>query len=74
MKKPLPKRTLRIIFNDGSEPKELKIGKYTEILKPMNRVLFHIDKLEDGNLLMIVGCDFADVFDKVDRIEVMRED
>jgi hypothetical protein len=67
-----PMRALKIVFNDGSEPKEIEIGKYTQILKPMNKVLFHMDKLEDGKILMIVGIDFVEDFRKVDRIEIVR--
>jgi hypothetical protein len=73
MKKPQPKRSLRIIFNDGSAPKDIEIGKYTQIMKKLQHVLFHIDKLDDGKLLMIVGCDFVEDFNTVDRIEVVRE-
>ena len=68
------KRALRIIFNDGKEPKDIEIGKYTQIMKPLQHVMFHVDKLQDGKLLMIVGCDFVDDLNKVDRIEIIRED
>jgi hypothetical protein len=72
MKESQIKRSLRIVFNDGTPPKDFDIGKYTQILKPLNKVLFHIDKLNDGKLLLIVGIDFVEDFTKVDRIEVVR--
>ena len=34
--------------------------------------MFHLDKLDDGKLLMIVGADFVEDFSKVDKIEVVR--
>ena len=73
MKKPQAKCSLRIVFKDGTEPKDIEIGKYTQIMKPLQHVMFHVDKLADGKLLMIVGCDFVDDFNRVDRIEVVRE-
>ena len=72
MGQPEIKRHLRIVFNDGTPPKDLTIGKYTQILKPLNKVMFHLDKLDDGKLLMIVGADFVEDFSKVDKIEVVR--
>lgn len=69
-----PMRALKIVFNNGSEPKEIEIGKYTQILKPLNKVLFHMDKLDDGKILLIVGADFVEDFRTVDRIEVVRND
>ena len=73
MKKSQPKRSLRIVFNDGTEPKDIEIEKYTQILKPLQHVMFHIDKMDDGKLRLIVGIDFVEDFSKVDRIEVVRE-
>jgi hypothetical protein len=72
--KKTPMRALKIVFNDGTDPKEIEIGKYTQILKPLNKVLFHMDKLDDGKILLIVGADFVEDFRKVDRIEVVRND
>lgn len=67
------KNGLRIVFNDGTESKEIPIEKYTQLLKPLNKVLFHLDKRPDKSILMIVGNDFVEDFSKVERIEVVRE-
>lgn len=73
MKKERVRSGLRIVFNDETV-KDFTIGNYTQIMQPLEKVLFHVDKKKDGTVLLVVGQDFVDDFSKVNRIEIIRED
>lgn len=66
-------KALRVVFNDGTPSKCIEISKYTQILKPLQHVMLHIDKMEDGKLRLIVGIDFVENFNTIDKIEIVRE-
>lgn len=70
--KPKIQRKFKFVFRDGSE-KYLEIGKYTSIKAGvLNKVMLHIDKLDDGKMLLICNEDLIEDFSKIDRIELIR--
>jgi len=74
MSKPKIQRKFKFVFRDGSE-KYFDIGRYTSIQAGvLNKVMLHIDKMDDGKMLLICNEDLIDDFSKVDRIELVRID
>lgn len=71
MKKPKPRRKLRIVTVDG-QTKDFEIVRATKVNVKGSRL--YLDGLPNGGHSMIWTPDFMEEFSSIDRIEVIREE
>jgi hypothetical protein len=72
-KKKQPKRWFKFVYDDGSET-ELEVSKCTVVHMEPQKVLFHFDRIGDGQHLLIANETMLPEGKKLDRIEVKREE
>ena len=66
-----PRMWLRFVYDDGSTVKQ-EVGRVTALKMPVQKVLFHVDRLEDGKHLVIGNIEVLPEGRKLKRIDVLR--